>query len=143
MLGKFVAFIASRLASRTIDAVERKIVWSAIGGLLFSAACVFGLMFAFWILQAEIGGQKAAGVLAAACLVLAIIGFWMPSILNWFERQVERTQDENATAENMSEKVDEEAHAAADYFGALQIVASAFMAGLSAGRSLRGDRAPS
>lgn len=143
MLGRLIAFIASRFASRAIDAVERRLVWSAIGGLLFAAACVFGLMFAFWVLQSEIGAQKAAGILAAGCLVLAIIGFWMPSILNWAERQAESTEDESTTAEEASEAVDEAAHAAVDYLGSLQVVASAFMVGLSAGRSMRGDSASS
>lgn len=144
MLGRLVAFVAGRFASRAIDAVERRVVWSAIGGLLFAAACVFGLMFAFWVLQSEIGAQKAAGILAAGCLVLAIIGFWMPSILNWAERQAESTEDESTTtAEEAGEAVDEAAHAAVDYLGSLQVVASAFMVGLSAGRSMRGDSASS
>jgi len=139
MFGKLLSLAASRLAASTIDTVERKIVWSAIGGIFFVAGLIFILMFSYFILAAYIGSLRAAGVLALACVVVGIVGFWMPPLLNWIERQASDADEKSSVAE-FAETVDEEAHNAVDVLGPVQVVASAFMAGLTAGRSVRGQR---
>lgn len=139
MFGKLLSLAASRIAARTIDSVERKIVWSVIGGIFFVAGFIFVLIFAFYGLKGYIGSLPAAGVLALACAAVGIIGFWMPPVLNWIERQASDADDKSSVAE-FAETVEEETQTAVDVLGPAQVVASAFMAGLTAGRSVRGQR---
>ena len=134
MIGKLVAFAFSRVAHRTFDTIERRVVWSTIGALLAVATLVFALTFAFWLLQAQLGGVAAAAILAGACAILAGLAFAMPTVIDRIE---ERAEDDKSAVESMAETVDEEANAAVDYLGPLQVVISAFMLGLTSGRQLR------
>jgi hypothetical protein len=137
MIGNLIAFAVSRVATRTVNSLERKIIWSVIGGLFVAAALTFTLLSAFWGLQAYIGSLRAAGVLALASVLFGVIGFRMPLLLNWLGRQARSAEVAESSVSEIAETIDEEAQAAVDVLGPVQVVASAFMVGVSAGRSMR------
>jgi predicted membrane-bound spermidine synthase len=135
MFGNLVAFAAQRVAGRAVDAMERRLVWGGFGAVLSLAALVFLLVAGFVYLQREFGTLSTAAIMAGSCALLGLLGFSMPSVLNWLERQAERDKD---PVSRIADEVDEEAHAAVDYLGPIQVAVSAFMLGLSAARGLRG-----
>lgn len=133
MIGKLVAFAFGRVAARTVDSLERRLVWSAIGGFLICAGAVFALVLAYSLLEAEFGTRTAAAALALGCIGVGLVGLWVPSLLDWADRSAGAS---TSPAADIAETVDEEAHAAVDALGPMQVVASAFMMGLSAGRTV-------
>ena len=135
MIGKLISYAFGRAASRTVDSLERRLIWSAIGGFMMSAGAVFGLILAYIFLESEFGARTAVASLAGGCIVVGAIGFWMPTLLEWLRRP---TRTSTASSTEIAEAVDEEAHAAVDTLGPIQVIASAFMMGLSAGRSMSG-----
>lgn len=134
MLTNLVGYLGTRVAKRTVDNIERKVVWGATGAVLCTLALVFLMMAAYLYLSPWLGPVWSAVLLALICAIFGVAAFFAPSILTWLERQAHG--EENGTMN----AVDEEAHAAVDYFGPLQVGLSAFMLGLSAGRSVRGMR---
>jgi predicted membrane-bound spermidine synthase len=134
MLGRVGAYVVGRVAGRAADAVERQVVWGGLGGVLLLAALVFGLLFLFIWLQAEFGPQSAALIVAAICAVGGLIFMQIPSFLDSLERSQEENKD---SVEEVVETVDEEAKAAVDYLGPLQVTASAFMLGYAAARQFK------
>ena len=133
MLGSALTYTASRLASRAVDSVERKIVWSGISAILMIAALVFVLTATFLYLQTQFGTLNASLLLAGTCCALGVVFFWMPSILD----NIEKYADDETTAEKLGDAIDQEAEEAVDTFGALQVGVSAFMLGLNAARSIK------
>lgn len=134
MFGKLIAFAARRVTARAVDTIERQVVWGLIGGALLAAAGVFLLVFLYWLISQQLGPLAAAVILAAVCAVAGFIAFRMPAAIE--EMQHDEHEDQS-TPEQIAETVDEEAHAAVDYMGPLQVVASAFLLGMSAARTVR------
>ncbi|MBU1211208.1 MAG: hypothetical protein KJ587_08040 [Alphaproteobacteria bacterium] len=134
MIGKALTYTASRLASRAVDSVERKIVWGGIAGIFMIAAFIFGLTASFVYLQVHYGTLQAALILTIGCAALALAVSWMPSALDRIE---DYADDTGTPAEELAEAVDDEAKEAVDTFGPLQVATSAFMLGLSAARGLK------
>lgn len=136
MIGKALTYAASRLASRAVDSVERKIVWGGLSGIFMVAALIFGLTAVFIYLQSHYGTMQSAIALTVGCAALALVVSWMPSILNRVEDYADA--DGDTPAEELADAVEEDAQRAVDLFGPLQVAASAFMLGLNAARSLKG-----
>ncbi|KUO60554.1 MAG: hypothetical protein APF80_02535 [Alphaproteobacteria bacterium BRH_c36] len=134
MIGKALTYTASRLASRAVDSVERRIVWGGIAGIFIIAAFIFALTASFVYLQYHYGTLQTALALTIACAALALIMSWMPTVLDRIE---EYADDTGTPAEELAEAVDDEAKEAVDTFGPLQVATSAFMLGLSAARGLK------
>jgi hypothetical protein len=134
MLGRVGAYVMRRVAGRAVDAVERRVVWTGLGGVLLLAALVFGLASLFVWLQDELGSQSAALIVAAACAVSGLVLFQIPSLLDSLDRIPGENRD---PVEEVVETVDEEAKAAVDYLGPLQVAASAFMLGYAAARQIK------
>ena len=134
MIGNAVLYAASRATSNAIENVSRRITWTAIAATFLLCALVFGLLLAFWLLEARLGPLQAAGAIAAACAVLGLVCLAMPAVIEWFENVRKRQGSAVATT---AAAVDEEAKEAVDYFGALQVVGAAFLFGLGAARRLK------
>jgi hypothetical protein len=135
MLGRALSYAASRLASRAVDSVERRIVWGSISAVLMLAALVFVLTATFVYLQAQYGTFQSAIILAVFCAALGFALFWVPSALDRIEELA--VKDDDGPAEELADAIDEEAREAVDTFGALQVAVSAFMLGLNAARGLK------
>ena len=134
MIGNAVLYAASRATSNAIENVTRRVMWTAVAVTFLLCALVFGLLLAFWLAEARIGPLYAAGAIAAACAAVGILCLMMPTIIEWFENL--RKRQTSAVATTVA-AVDEEAKEAVDYFGALQVVATAFLFGMGAARRLK------
>jgi len=88
----------------------------------------------FWVAEPRVGAVNAAALIAAGCLIVGLICLVMP----WAIERSEAMQQRNvSTGTAVAEVVEEEAKEAVDYFGALQVVATAFLFGLGAARRLK------
>lgn len=132
-MGSALTFLGARMAARTVNAVERKIVWGAAGAILVTTALVFLLIAVYQFLLPKIGAVASAGILGVACAGLGALAFFAPKILAWIEEQGRREDELDPM-----KAIDEEAHAAVDQFGPFKVGMTAFMLGLSAGRTVRG-----
>lgn len=133
MAGSFLTYAASRLANRAITTVEREIIWMGLAGLLFLSAFAFFLYFAFLLIDTQLGPVYAAGIVTAGCIVLGTIAVFMPRII----ARAEAAHQEQISAGNIAQAVDQEVHAAADALGPIRLTASAFMLGLGAARRVK------
>lgn len=131
-MGSALAFLGTRVAKRTVDAVERKVVWGGTGAILSTVALVFVLIAAYQYLLPLIGPVTGAVLIAATCAALGVLAFFTPNILSWLEKQGGSQEIDAVGA------IKEEAHAAVDQFGPLKVGLTAFLFGLSAGRTVRG-----
>lgn len=135
MLGDAVLYAASRATSTAIDSVTRKATWTALAATFLLCALVTGLVLAYGLLEPRFGAANALGAIAGGCLVVGLICLIMPSLLERIENL--RREKKSALATTV-DVVDEEAREAVDYFGALQVVGTAFLFGLGAARRLKG-----
>jgi hypothetical protein len=131
-MGSALGFLGARMAQRTVDAVERKIVWGGTGAVLVTTALVFLLIAAYQYLLPNIGAVASAGLLGLICGALGILAFFAPKMLSWLEKQSGQEEIDPMKA------IHQEAHAAVDQFGPYKVGLTAFMLGLSAGRGVRG-----
>ena len=129
--GSAFTLLGARLAARTVNAVERKIVWGGTGAILVTTALIFVLIAAYEYLLPEIGPVGSAGLLAAVCGVLGVLAFFVPKMLEWLEKQGRGSEVDPMKV------IDKEAHAAVDQFGPFRVGMTAFMLGLSVGRGVR------
>ncbi|HWK34499.1 MAG TPA: hypothetical protein VNR51_12580 [Hyphomicrobium sp.] len=108
--------------------------WTAVGAAFFIATLVFALVAAYLLLRPALGSLGAVAALAGACCLVGIAALYMPTLI---EKAEERNRASGTPVANAVAAVDEEAHEAVDYFGALRMVSAAFLFGLGAGRRLR------
>lgn len=134
MLGQLFTYAASRAAGDAVDSVARRVLWGSVAVLLLLTAFVFLVLVVFWLLQSEYGAVEAATAIAVACAIAAAIAFSIPAIIEW--ARAPDDADQSAVAQTV-DAVQDEARAAVDYFGAFQVVASAFVFGMGAARQLR------
>jgi len=134
MLGNALLYAASRATSSAVDNISRYAVWVVAASAFLLCGLVFGLLVAFWILEPEVGALNAAGLIAIGCAVIGLICLAIPGVVSWVQRV--RKPAESPVAATVA-VVDEEAREAVDYFGALQVVATAFMLGLGTARRLK------
>jgi hypothetical protein len=134
MLGQLLAYAASRATSDAVEGISRRIVWSVAGGVVLVLGLVFGVIALFMYLQARMTPIEAAVAIAAGCVIVALVCFSIPGIVNAIARARHRQQD--PVTETVA-AVQEETREAVDYFGPLKVMASAFMVGFGAARQLR------
>jgi hypothetical protein len=134
MIGNAVLYAASRATSNAIENVTRRMTWTVLAATFLLCGLVFGLMLAFWLVEARIGALHAAAAIALACAGVGLVCLVMPSLIEWFETRLKRQGSAVATT---AAAVDEEAKEAVDYFGALQVIGAAFLFGLGAARRLK------
>jgi len=135
MIGDAVLYAASRATHTAIENVSRRLAWAAIAIVFLLAAFILALIALYIVLEARFGALQSVGMLAGGCVLLGIICLAMP----WLAQRAEaRRRDHGSATANAVAAVDQEAKDAVDYFGALQVVGTAFLFGLGAARRLRG-----
>ncbi|MEQ1696341.1 MAG: hypothetical protein ABL901_10930 [Hyphomicrobiaceae bacterium] len=141
MLGNIALYFANRAASGAVGTVTRWASWGAGAAIFAALALVFAVCAIFWGLQPRFSAVQAASLVAVGCLVLALVLIAIPAIQDAMEREAERAEREKAGAlATTVTAVNKETEAAVDYFGPLQVVASAFLVGMRTGRQLRPAR---
>ena len=86
-MGAALGYLGARMAKRTVDVVERKVVWAGTGAVLCTIAVIFLFIAAYEYLAPSLGPVGAAALLAIVSAVLGALAFFMPNILSWIERQ--------------------------------------------------------
>lgn len=138
MLGNVALYIANRAASGAVGSVTRWASWGAAAALFAAIAVVFVVCAVFWGLVPRFGAVQAAGLVAGSCFALALLMISIPAILDAMERQVANRERQKAGAVATAVTVvNKETEAAVDYFGPLQVVASAFLVGMRTAQQLR------
>lgn len=137
MLGSLFSFAATRFAGDTVDVLARRAIWGGLAAILLLTGFVFGLMILFWVYEPQYGAVTVAAAIAGACFLAALIALAVPAVTEWAKRRrAKNASSANPVAQTVA-AVSEETEAAVDYFGAVQVVASAFMFGLGAARQIR------
>jgi hypothetical protein len=134
MIGDAVLYAASRATHAAIENVSRRATWAAIGATFLLAAMVLAIVAAYLVAEPRFGALQAVGLIFAVCLLTGIVSLSMPWMLDKIEARRKARSSPMGTAVAV---VDEEARGAVDYFGAMQVVGTAFLFGLSAARRLK------
>jgi len=135
MIGDALLNAVRRATTTAVENVERKVAWTAAGGVFLLCALVSALIVAYQILQVHVGTLNAVAVISAAC---ALIGLFCISLT--MDKAHPRQATASASASPVATTVapiDEEPNQAVDYFGALRVVSAAFLFGLGAARKLK------
>ena len=134
MIGDAVLYAASRATHSAIENVSRRVTWMAISGVFLIAAMVLAIIAAYMVAEPRFGPLAAVGIIAGGCVLAGLISMSVPVIIDKAEA---RRRDKGSSVSTAVAAVDEEAKQAVDYFGALQVVGTAFLFGLGAARRLR------
>jgi|RhiMetdeSRZDD1v2_1073273.scaffolds.fasta_scaffold1534334_2 hypothetical protein len=134
MIGDAVLYAASRATHSALDNVSRRLTWTAISGAFLFAAMVLAIIAAYMVAEPRFGPLAAIGIIAAGCVLAGLISMSVPVIIDKAEA---RRRNKGSPVSTAVAAVDEEAKQAVDYFGALQVVGTAFLFGLGAARRLR------
>ena len=142
MIGRLAMFVANRATGGAVEGFTRRATWSAAGLAFCVCASIFALFALYWTLEQEFGSIASAGMIAGGALVIGLICLAAPSVLEWSEKQTKaRARAEVRPLTTTVEAAKQETAAAVDYFGPLQVVASAFLVGMRTGQQLRRPRA--
>jgi hypothetical protein len=131
MLGDAVLYAASRATHSAIENVSRRVTWAAIAAVFLIAAMVLAIIAAYMMAEPRFGSLRAIGLIAGTCVLAGIVSLSVPWMIEKSEARKRTRSSPMATA------VDQEAKQAVDYFGAMQVVGTAFLFGLGAARRLR------
>jgi hypothetical protein len=134
MIGDAVLYAASRATHSALDNVSRRLTWTAISGAFLFAAMVLAIIAAYMVAEPRFGPLAAIGIIASGCVLAGLISMSVPVIIEKIEA---RRRNKGSPMSTAVAAVDEEAKQAVDYFGALQVVGTAFLFGLGAARRLR------
>jgi hypothetical protein len=134
MIGDAVLYAASRATHSAIENVSRRVTWMAVAAVFLIAAMVLALIAAYLVAEPRFGALQAIGIIAGGCVLAGLISMSVPAIIEKVEARRRRKSSPMATA---VAAVDQEAKEAVDYFGAMQVVGTAFLFGLGAARRLR------
>ena len=139
MLGNVALFFANRAAGGAVGTFTRWASWGAVAALFCTCAFVFALVALFWSIEPLYGAINAAALIAAGLFVLGLFCIATPSLLDLMERRaVERAARQTGPIATTVQAVNAETAAAVDYFGPLQVVASAFLVGMRTAHQFRG-----
>jgi uncharacterized membrane protein YedE/YeeE len=134
MIGDAVLYAASRATHSALDNVSRRLTWTAISGTFLFAAMVLAIIAAYMVAEPRFGPLAAIGMIAGGCVLAGLISMSVPVIIDKAEA---RRRNKGSPVSTAVAAVDDEAKQAVDYFGALQVVGTAFLFGLGAARRLR------
>jgi hypothetical protein len=116
--------------------VSRRITWTAIGAVFFLAALVLGLIAAYMLAEPLFGQLQSVLLVAGGCVIAGLVAMSVPSVVDKIEER-RRARANASPVSSAVAAVDQEAKQVVDYFGAMQVVATAFLFGLGAARRLR------
>ncbi len=136
MIGDAVLYAASRATHSAIENVSRRITWTAIGAVFFLAALVLGLIAAYMLAEPLFGQLQSVLLVAGGCVIAGLVAMSVPSVVDKIEER-RRARANASPVSSAVAAVDQEAKQVVDYFGAMQVVATAFLFGLGAARRLR------
>ncbi len=136
MIADAVLYAAGRAAGHTAEKVTRTVVWFALATFVFTLAAIAGAIGLFWYLEPTLGAVGSALTLAASGFVFALVLASVPSLMTVIEAAAEKQKD--PVAESLK-VVETEAAEAVNYFGAAKVLISAFLLGIGAARSLKGQ----
>ena len=134
MIGDAVLYAASRATHSALENVSRRVTWMAISGVFLVAAMVLAIIAAYMVAEPRFGPLAAIGMIAGGCVLAGLISMSVPVIIEKIEA---RRRNKGSPMSTAVAAVDEEAKQVVDYFGALQVVGTAFLFGLGAARRLR------
>ena len=134
MIGDAVLYAASRATHSALDNVSRRLTWTVISGAFLFAAMVLAIIAAYMVAEPRFGPLAAIGIIASGCVLAGLVSMSVPVIIDKIEA---RRRNKGSPVSTAVAAVDEEAKQAVDYFGALQVVGTAFLFGLGAARRLR------
>ena len=134
MIGDAVLYAASRATHSALENVSRRLTWVAIAALFLLAAFVLAIVALYTVLEPEFGTLRSMALIGGGCALLGIFCLSMPWMI---ERADKNSLNQGSPTANAVAAVDQEAKQAVDYFGALQVVGTAFLFGLGAARRLR------
>ena len=134
MIGDAVLYAASRATHSALDNVSRRVTWIAIAGVFLIAAMVLAIIAAYMLAEPRFGSLHAIAMIAGVCVLVALISMSVPAMIEKLEARRRNKGSPMATA---AAAVDAEAKQAVDYFGAMQVVGTAFLFGLGAARRLK------
>jgi hypothetical protein len=134
MIGDAVLYATSRATHSALENVSRRVTWTAIAAVFLLAAMVLAIIAAYIVAEPKFGTLRAIGMLAGACALVGVIALSVPWMVDKAEQRARRKP---STVSSAVAAVDQEAKQAVDYFGAMQVVGTAFLFGLGAARRLR------
>jgi hypothetical protein len=134
MIGDAVLYAASRATHSALENVSRRVTWMAASAVFLIATMVLAVIAAYMLAEPKFGALPAIGMIAGVCLLAGLFSMSVPAIIDKIEASRRSKSSAMSTA---AATVDEEAKQAVDYFGAMQVVGTAFLFGLGAARRLR------
>jgi hypothetical protein len=134
MLGDAVLYAASRATHSAIENVSRRVTWMAVAGVFLTAAMVLAIIAAYMVAEPKFGSLIAIGIIAGVCVLAGLVSLSVPVLI---EKAEARRRTKSSPMSTAVAAVDQEAKEAVDYFGAMQVVGTAFLFGLGAARRLR------
>lgn len=134
MISDAASYVADRLTETAAERLGPTIAWGAAVAVSLMAAVAFGLVALYSYLAPIYGVFNAAGGIALGALAFTVLLALGRSI----NKKMKRSPDTDAgsVAETMI-AIDSEAREAIDYFGSAKVLATAFMFGFSAARSIK------
>jgi hypothetical protein len=134
MLGDAVLYAASRATHSAIENVSRRVTWMAVAGVFLTAAMVLAIIAAYMVAEPKFGSLIAIGMIGGGCVLAGLVSLSVPALI---EKVEARRRNKSSPVSTAVAAVDQEAKEAVDYFGAMQVVGTAFLFGLGAARRLR------
>ena len=134
MIGDAVLYAASRATHSALDNVSRRVTWLAIAGVFLVAAMVLAIIAAYMLAEPRFGSLHAIAMIAGVCVLVALVSMSVPAMIEKLEA---RRRNKGSPVATAAAAVDAEAKQAVDYFGAMQVVGTAFLFGLGAARRLK------
>jgi hypothetical protein len=135
MLGNLFLYAANRATQGAVDNVSRKASWGGFAIFLMLTGIVFSLIVMFWLLQDRLGATSAGVIIAAGCFIVSLVSMSMPHLLDRIEAQAKPVPVSASPVTAAAVKT--EMAEAVDYFGAVRVIASAFLLGLGLARRLK------
>ena len=134
MIGDAVLYAASRATHDAVENVSRRVTWIAVASVFLIAAMVLAIIAAYLLAEPRFGSVHAIAMIAGVCVLVALVSLSVPAMI---EKVEARRRNKGSPVATAAAAVDAEAKQAVDYFGAMQVVGTAFLFGLGAARRLK------
>lgn len=137
MLSKLFSYAASKAAGEAVDGIARRAVWGVLAAVFLLFSFAMALLIAYWLLEPQFGDIQSAVLLASGCAIAGVIALAIPGMLDKSRKAAISAQQQPAPIAQPNASPKEQLGEEADYFAAVQVVASAFMFGIGAARQMR------
>ena len=144
MLGNLALFFANRAAGGAVGSIARWASWGAVAAFMGTCAFVFALLALFWSIEPMYGAINSAALIAGGLFLITLFCIGTPSLLDFMERRAaDKAARQAGPIASSVQAVSTETAAAVDYFGPLQVVASAFLVGMRTAHQFKGRKGES